>query len=173
MDIPHSQVDTKGIITTIAGNGIQGIPRDSNSATKTSLDMPTGIAVDSSANVYIAAFDRVLQITRTGSISTMAGSGLVGYPIDGIDARQALMEPIDLALDGKGGLYLSDANSNKVRRVDLATFLISSVGGNSSLGFSGDMGSASSAELNVPWALTSTRRATFTSRISETVASGK
>jgi hypothetical protein len=115
--------------------------------------MPTGIAVDSSANVYIAAFDRVLQITRAGSISTMAGSGLVGYPIDGIDARQALMEPIDVALDGKGGLYLSDANSNNVRRVDLATFLISSVAGNGSLGFSGDMGSASSAELNVPWGL--------------------
>jgi DNA-binding beta-propeller fold protein YncE len=125
VDIPHSQSRYKGDHNDNRRERYPGYSGDSNSATKTSLDMPTGIAVDSSGNVYIAAFDRVLQITRTGTISTMAGRGLAGYPIDGIDARKALMEPIDVALDGNGGVYLSDANSNKVRRVGRATFLIS------------------------------------------------
>jgi len=147
------KVDTKGIITTIAGNGQIGYSGDSSSALKTSLDRATGIATDSSGNVYIAANERVLMITPAGAISTVAGSGDFGYIIDGVDARQALMLPQGVALDGHGALYICDVYSNKVRRVDLTTFLISSVAGNGSMGFAGDQGPASSAELSLPYSV--------------------
>ena len=144
------KVDTKGIITTIAGNGIAGYSGDSNSATHTSIDLPTGIAVDSSGKVYIASFERVIEIDPSGSISTVAGSGNFGFIVDGVDARQAVLLPMSVTLDGKGGLYLSDLNSNKIRKVDLSSHIISTVAGNGSEGFSGDQGSALAAELNLP-----------------------
>ena len=148
------KVDTKGVITTIAGNGHPGYSGDSSSAVKTSLDLATGITTDSSGNVYIAAFLRVLMINPAGAISTVAGSGTFGYIIDGVDARQALMLPEGVALDSHGALYISDVYSNKIRRVDLTTFLISSVAGNGSMGFAGDQGAASSSELSLPYGIT-------------------
>lgn len=148
------KVNTQGIISTIAGNGgTSGYSGDSSSATTTSIDLPTGIATELAGNVYIASFERALEITPSGTISTVAGSGNFGYIIDGVDARQAVLIAESVALDGKGGLYLSDANANKVRSVDLTTFLISSVVGNGSIGFSGDQNPASSAELTFPYGL--------------------
>jgi len=147
------KVDTKGIINTIAGNGFPGYSGDSNSAITTSIDLPTGIVVDSSGNVYIASYERVLEIGVSGSIADVAGAGDFGYIIDGVDARQAVMLPEGVALDGKGGLYLSDLNSSRIRRVDLLSHVISSYAGNGSMGFSGDQASAISAELSAPFGL--------------------
>ncbi len=147
------KVDTKGIINTIAGNGNPGYSGDSNSAITTSIDLPTGIVVDSTGNVYIASFERVLEIDVSGGITDVAGSGDFGYIIDGVDARQAVLLPEGIVLDGKGGLYLSDLNSGRIRRVDLLSHGISSFAGNGAMGFSGDQGPALSAELSAPFGL--------------------
>lgn len=147
------KVDTKGIITTIAGNGQATYSGDSSSALNTSIDFPTGIAVDSAGNVYIADYEYVLQIDPSGAISTVAGSGFQGLIADGVDARQSVLVPSGIVLDGNGSLYLSDWNSSRVRRVDLQTHFIFSVAGNSSQGFSGDQGPPLAAELSLPYGL--------------------
>ena len=147
------KVDTKGIITTIGGNGNPVYSGDAANALTTSIDLPTGIAVDATGNVYIASFERVLEIDTTGAISTVAGSGDFGFIIDGVDARKAVMLPGGVLLDGKGSLYLTDFNLNKVRKVDLSTHIISAVAGNGTMGFSGDQNSAPAAELSIPYAL--------------------
>jgi len=147
------KVDTKGIITTIAGNGQTTYSGDSSSAINTSIDFPTGVAVDASGNVYIANYSYVLQIDPTGAISTVAGSGDYGYIVDGVDARQAVLSPAGIVLDGNGDLYLSDWNLNRVRKVDLQSHFIFGAAGNGSQGFSGDQGPPAAAELNEPFGL--------------------
>ena len=144
------KVDTRGIITTIAGNGQFGYSGDSSSAVSTAIDIPTGLAVDAGGDVYVAAgYERVLEITPAGAIADVAGTGY-GYIIDGGDARQSIVSPLGVALDGKGTLFLSDLYSNKIRRVDLVSHIIFSAAGNGSMGFSGDGGPALSAEFNTP-----------------------
>ncbi len=147
------KVDTKGIITTIAGNGQATYSGDSSSALSTSIDFPSGIAVDSAGNVYVADYAYVLQIDPSGAISTVAGDGFQGFIVDGVDARQAFLLPSGIVLDGNGSLYLSDWGSSRVRRVDLQTHFIFGVAGNGSEGFSGDQGPPLAAELSFPWGL--------------------
>ncbi len=144
------KVDTNGIITTIAGNGQGTYSGDSSSAINTSIDFPTGIAVDSAGNVYIGDYEYVLQIDPTGAISTVAGSGGYGYIADGVDARQSVLIPQGIVLDGNGNLYLTDWESSRVRKVDLQTHFIFSVAGNGNPGYSGDQGSPLAAELSFP-----------------------
>ncbi len=146
------KVDAKGIITTIAGNGNLTYSGDNSSAANTSIDVPTGIAVDSSGNVYIADYWYVLEIDTTGAISTVGGTAF-GFVVDGVDARQALLLPASLLLDGKGSLYISDWYLSKVRRIDLSTHFIFGIAGNGSEGFSGDQGAPAAAELSEPWGM--------------------
>jgi sugar lactone lactonase YvrE len=86
----------------------------------------------------------------TGTITTVAGTGVAGFSGDGGPATAAqLSAPQQLAV-GSGNLYIADTSNNRVRRVDLATGTITTFAGTGTSGFSGDGGPATAAQLNYP-----------------------
>jgi sugar lactone lactonase YvrE len=149
------QVDlATGIITTVAGNGTTGYGGDGGAATAASLFFPFGVAVDSSGNIFIAdsGNQRVRRIDlATGIITTIAGTGTLGYGGDGGPATAAeLFAPDAVAVDATGRLFIADSQNNRVRQVDLASGVITTVAGNGTFGFSGDFGLAVNAQLGIP-----------------------
>ncbi len=87
------KMDTRGIITTVVGNGAPGISGDSGPATEAQLYEPTGVAVDSASNLYIADFRNraVRRMDTRGIITTFAVSpgreplNAQGLAVDSID----------------------------------------------------------------------------------------
>jgi hypothetical protein len=151
------KVDTTGTITTFAGTpGVGKYGGDGGAATSAYLYCPSGVAVDSSGNVYIAdeCNNRVREVTLDGIIHTVAGGGsgcrvetdTIG---DGCPATSAeLGSPNDVALDASGNLYIADTDNARIRKVNTSG-IISTVAG-SGLGFSGDGGPATEASLDYP-----------------------
>lgn len=110
-----------GIITTVAGIGLQGYSGDGGPAIQARIGSPTAISVDESGHLYFAD-DRYHVIRRvdgdTGIISTVAGTGDEGFSPDGSRAsRAAISTPRGLALDARGRVYFSDSGNNRVRRI--------------------------------------------------------
>ncbi|MBU6401722.1 MAG: hypothetical protein KGS61_15500, partial [Verrucomicrobia bacterium] len=146
------RVATNGLITTMAGNGIQGYSGDGGAATNASLWFPAGIAVDAADNLFVAdPFVHVIRkITAQGLIRTVAGNGTQGYAGDGGQATNAVLNaPADVAVDSAGNLFIADTGNNLVRKVD-TNGLISAVAGNGSYGYAGDGGAATNTGLANP-----------------------
>jgi len=141
---------SNGVITTVAGNGIQGHSGDNGPATSAQLYYPSGVAVDSAGNLYIADYNnsRIRKVSN-GVISTVAGNGTWGYSGDNGPATSAqLYYPRGVAVDSAGNLYIADA-SNRIRKV--SNGVITTVAGNGTQGYSGDNGPATRAELYSPY----------------------
>ena len=149
---------TTGIITTVAGNGTQNYSGDGGAATSAALWTPTGVAVDSANNLYIADFGnhRIRKVAAaTGIITTVAGNGTEGFSGDGGQATSAeLGDPTQVVLDSVGNLIIADPGNNRVRKVTVATGIITTIAGNGTGGYSGDGGPATSAALHNPEYLT-------------------
>jgi sugar lactone lactonase YvrE len=145
------------VITTVAGNDTQGFSGDGGPATSAELHLPTGVALDSSENLFIADWgnNRIRRVDAvTQVISTVAGNGSQGFSGDGGPATSAeLCAPYGVAVDSSGNLFIADYCNNCIRRVDAVTQVISTVAGNGSQGFSGDGGLATSAQLTRPIAV--------------------
>ena len=144
-----------GVITTVAGNGIQGFSGDGGPATSARLNVPIAVGVDSAGNLFIADVFN-LRIRRvdaaTGIITTVAGNGLSGFNGDGIPATSARLDtPQGVALDGAGNLFIADTLVHRIRRVDAVTGIITTVAGTGLSGSSGDGGPATSARLGNPF----------------------
>ena len=124
----------------------------------TGINLPAGMVGDGAGNLYLCDEynERVLKITSSGTVSTVAGTlGMIGYTGDGGSATAATMYyPTNLALDGSGDLYICDAYNYVIRKVVLATGIITTVAGNGTAGYSGDGGPALSAQFNNPTGLT-------------------
>ena len=153
------KVNTAGTISVVAGSGAQGYTGDGvvGGATIASLYHPYGVAVDSASppNVYIAEFGNctVRKVTTsTGTITTIAGIGnSCGYTGDtGKGTLAQLNTPSGVATDSLGNLYISDYYNCVVRRLVLATDIITTFAGNHTCGYTGDNGGAASAELYYP-----------------------
>ena len=146
------KVDSKGIITTVAGNGTAGFSGDGGPATKASLNLPSGVVVDDKGNLYIAdrSNDRVRIVNSEGIIKTFAGSGNEGYNGDSMPATQATIDkPFGLALDNNGNLYIADRGNNRIRKVNKAG-IITTVAGDGAFFFMGDNGPAYRASIAGP-----------------------
>jgi sugar lactone lactonase YvrE len=116
------KVDTKGIITTIAGNGKNGYGGDGKYATAAKLNEPAGIALDNRGNLYIADFKnhRIRQLNqKTGIITTIAGNGAQEFNGDGGFAKEASFNlPEALHFNQTGTvLYVSDKFNYRVRKL--------------------------------------------------------
>jgi sugar lactone lactonase YvrE len=149
-----------GTIITVAGTGKEGFSGDGGPATQAALDHPWDQVVDAAGNLLIVDGDnhRIRKVGQDGIITTVAGSGPVGYGKggfsgDGGPAFQArLYDPAGAIIDPTGGLLIADWTNNRVRRVDPAG-IITTIAGNGKPGFSGDGGPATAARLNGPFQL--------------------
>jgi sugar lactone lactonase YvrE len=143
-----------GIISTIAGNGTGG---DGGPAVDAQLGLVFDMAFDLEGNLFIS--DRgpntVRRVDhRTGIITTVAGNGTGGYAGDGGPATEAeLGDPVGLAFDWVGNLYIAEEGNSRVRRVDRRTGIITTIAGTDVSGFNGDGRPAATAELNFVIAL--------------------
>jgi NHL repeat/Dockerin type I domain len=152
------RVDTRGDITTVAGNGTFGYSGDNALAVNAALSSPTGIDVDDDGNLYIAdQFNyRVRKVTPQGLISTVAGDGTYDPQDVSGDGRQAtqvsLGAPTDVVVAPDGSLYVADNASDRVRKVR-SNGVIITVAGNGNHGYSGDGGLAVNALLDAPYRL--------------------
>ena len=139
-------------ITTYAGTGTAGYNGDDIAATSANLNAPRGIQFDSADNLYIADVSnqrirRVDAVTRL--ITTVAGTGTPGFNGDNILATAAqLQNPIGVAFDSSGAMYIADRSNLRVRRVDAATRIITTYAGNGTSGFNGENIPATSAAFS-------------------------
>jgi len=146
------KVNTAGIISTYAGNGVAGFSGDGGLATNANLQNPQGIAIDAAGNLYIAdkSNHRIRKVNTSGIISTIAGTGTGGFSGDGGLATSAnLQNPFSVAVDASGNVYIADASNSRIRKVN-TTGIISTYAGNGSFGFSGDGAAAIAAQLDAP-----------------------
>ncbi len=131
-----------GVITTIAGTGEQGYSGDGGPATDATFNQPYSLQVDSNGDVYVV--DRLNYVIRkvdaaTGTINTVAGTGEAGYGGDGGPGTLAqFREPNDCFLDGNGGLLIADIQDQRIRRLDLASGIITTFAGNGEKERAGD-----------------------------------
>ncbi len=143
-----------GVMTTVAGGGTDASPTFSGPATAADLSGAYGVAVDSSGNLFIADPNNnvVREVSAaTGLISTIAGNGTAGYSGDGGPATAAeLNQPLSVAVDKSGNLFIADTKNSVVRELDLATGVITTYAGDGNSGISGDGGPAAAAELVSP-----------------------
>src|SRR5438128_2239159 len=146
---------TTGIETVVAGNGASGFAGDGGPATAAELSYPTGVALDTAGDLFIADQDN--SVIRkvdgtTGAISTVAGmAGMFDFTGDGGPATvAALNHPAGVALDGVGNLFIADSGNCVVRKVT-ATGTISTAAGTAGFcDFAGDGGLATAAALSSP-----------------------
>ena len=154
------RIDTKGIITTVAGNGNPGFSGDGGPALQASINLPTGVCTDAAGNLYINDLSnfRVRKVDASGNITTVAGNGVKASTGDGGPATQASMYlPIRCAVDSLGNLYITDQGAHKIRKIDPSGTISTFAGTGAHLGvpadFSGDGGPAIAADLNNPTAI--------------------
>lgn len=149
------KVNTSGIISTIAGTGVNGNAGDGGPAVSAQLNKPMGIAVDAAGNIYISEVvgNKIRKINTIGIINTIAGTGVPGYTGDGGPAIAAtLNNPQRVSVDGANNIYILDVSNNCVRKID-AVGTITTIAGTGVAGFSGDGGPATSANLYTPYDL--------------------
>ena len=140
-----------GIISTVAGNGVDSFGGDGGPATSASINFPTSVALRG-GSLYIADHLRIRLLTlSTGIITTVAGNGVAGFSGDGGPALSASLNgPWALATDAGNNVFFSDYNNHRVRLLTLSTGIITTVAGNGVAAFSGDGGPGTSASLYNP-----------------------
>jgi trimeric autotransporter adhesin len=147
------RVVSSGTITTLAGGGTGG---DGGAPTSATLAGPYAITKDAAGNIYIAdqANNRIRKVA-SGKITTVAGTGSVGYTGDGAAATSATLNaPSGVVVDAAGNIFIADVANLVVRKVDTAGNITTYAGNGNpcspSNGVCGDGGPATSANLTWP-----------------------
>ena len=168
-------VATSGTITTVAGDGVLGFSGDGGPATSAELKSPIALATDPGGDLYIvdSTNQRVRMVSAQGTITTIAGNGVAGFSGDGGQATSAeLNYPRGAAVDAAGNLYVADRFNNRIRKIT-PDGRISTIAGTGTVGYSGDGGQASSAQLSGPAGVATGPEVTSTSSIAGTTASAR
>jgi streptogramin lyase len=140
-------------IETIAGTGKQGFSGDGGPATKAELDNPFGIVRGPDGAFYYCEYtgQRIRRIGKDGTITTIAGTGQVGFTGDGGPALEATFnKPHELRFDTFGDLYIVDMVNHAVRKIDMKTGMITTIAGTGQPGYGGDGGPAVKAQFKQP-----------------------
>lgn len=138
-----------GVFARVAGNTTAGYAGDGGLASLASLQGPTGVFV-SGANTFVAdSGNKVFRLVTGGNISTAAGTGGNAGGDGGSALGAEFSLPGGVAVDGSGNVFIADSFNNVVRKIDTMGN-ISLVAGNYTAGYSGDMGTATAAQLQDP-----------------------
>src|SRR6185369_9486655 len=134
---------------------------DGGPAITASLYNPRKVALDSAGNIYIADTNnhRIRMVdASTGIITTVVGNGISSFAGDGGSATSAsLYWPYSVAVDSSGNLYIADYLNMRIRKLEKATGIISTVAGKGGTGlitYSGEGGPATSAQISTPYGVT-------------------
>jgi len=150
------KISPGGAITTVAGTGVAGFSGDGGPSTNAQLNHPTGVAVDSAGDLYIAdsGNNRVRWVSVDGNMFTIAGNGNAAFFGDGGPATAAaLHNPRSVAVDSAFNVYVADTLDYRVRKFTIAG-TIATVAGNGLQGSAGDGGLGTNAQLNLPVGVT-------------------
>jgi sugar lactone lactonase YvrE len=148
---------THGFISTVAGTGTPGYLGDGGPATAARLFQPYGVAADGFGALFIAdsGNNRVRKVAASGTISTVAGTGIPGFsgedpPLAAASAQVA--QPFGVALDPSGRLLIADTMNHRIRRVDLSQSppMITTIAGSGTCCVSGDGLAATVGDLHEP-----------------------
>jgi hypothetical protein len=154
------RVSLTGIITTVAGTGTPGFSGDGGPATAAQLTNPNAVAVSADGGFLIADSGnrRIRQVSPTGIITTVAGTGVQGSSGDGGAATAAqLNNPTGVATTPDGGFLIADWFGNRVRWVSPTGVMTTVAGtGSPSVFTDGDGGPATAANLTMPYAVATT-----------------
>ncbi|MBM3270483.1 MAG: hypothetical protein FJZ01_22845, partial [Candidatus Sericytochromatia bacterium] len=140
------KVGPDGSVSTLAGDGTAGSLDGPGGSAR--FYQPTGIAVDASGSVYVSeAFNqRIRKITPAGVVTTLAGDGTAGFA-DGASTSARFRNPVALAVDASGTLYVADRGNNRIRKVTPGGF-VSTLAGDGTAAFAD--GASTSARFNNP-----------------------
>lgn len=143
------KISTSGTITTFAGDGTNGFAGDGGLAINANLNGNLGMTFDASGNLYFADQNnhKIRKISTSGIITTVAGTGTLGYSGDGGPAINAQLNyPASVKLDAAGNLYVADPNNKVIRKIN-SLGIINTVVGTGTPGYSGDGGLATNAQI--------------------------
>ncbi len=143
------KIDTFGIITTVAGNGLTGYSGDGGPAIAASFNLIMGVTPDNLGNLYISDNQNqvIRKVSTSGIITTIAGTGTSGYSGDnGLATLARLASPTQVGVDGAGNIYIPDQNNWRIRKID-NTGIITTIVGDGTAGNSGDGGPAALARI--------------------------
>jgi len=134
------------MVSTLAGSGDAAFTDATGNAAK--FNYPSGVAVDSSGNVYVAdrGNHRIRKITPAGVLSTLAGTGTSGYR-DGAANTAKFDYPGDLAVDSSGNVYVADTHNDRIRKITPAG-VVTTFAGSGTEGFAD--GAANTAKFDYP-----------------------
>ncbi len=144
------KINTSGVISTVGGNGTNGFTGDGGPATAAGMYCPFGLAIDATGNLLVADVNnnRIRQVSASGIISTIAGSGMAGFGDNGLVSAAQLLQPGEVQFDPFGNIYILDEGHNFVRKVNSAG-IVTTIAGNSIRGYNGDGIPATSASFDV------------------------
>ncbi len=127
---------SNGVVTTVAGTGIQGFSGDNGPATSAQLTAPYGVAVDAAGNLYIAdtGNQRIRKVSN-GVITTVAGGGSAanGFGDDGPATSGLLSYPFGVGVDSSGNFYIEDTLDKRIRKVSNGVITTVAGGGSTSV----------------------------------------
>ena len=148
------KITATGVVSTLAGSGVTNSMGNTpggyadGTGVAAQFDNPTGVAVDGTSNVYVAdQYNQRIRkiVVATGEVTTLAGS-TQGYA-DGTGAAAQFNNPKGVAVDGSGNVYVADQNNHRIRKIVVATGVVSTLAG-STAGYADGTGAA--AQFNNP-----------------------
>lgn len=152
-----SNLFSQDIINLYAGDGTSAFGGDGGLALTAKLRLPSDIYIDASGNKYIADANNhcIRKVTAGGIISTIVGTGgTSGFSGDGGPATACkLNQPGAICMDNTGNMYIADATNHRIRKVDAASGIITTIAGNGTASTTGDGGLATAATVNFPYGI--------------------
>ncbi len=136
------------MVSTFAGNGVAGYANGNGTAAQ--FNAPQGVAVDGQGNLYVADVlnHLIRKISASGAVTTLAGSGVAGNA-DGNGTAAQFNNPIGIAVDNQGYLYVTDMGSSRIRKISPGGAVSTLAGG--SFGFAESSGAA--AQFRNPYGI--------------------